>query len=491
MRQAVAEEGDDLAELLVSDTEGHRAEERDEKIAKQPAVVAARALLRLAVGATFHGRADRPQALLVLLSDRAWAEPVAEAWRIHFKGGRRAERAGRALPGSADPHDWFCLAQSRPLLSSRSPSLDIGEVEQALAAGGELLILAWDAPALPPVVRAAMDRVVELPPMSAAVLRHVAGAMHGTGEGRARVGDEAAALITPSALRLAARRAGSAAEYAERAARIAEAAAAGPKTGRGPGPRGFARVPGLGPALDWGRALVADLAEFRSGRLPWADVDRGAVLVGPPGTGKTTFVSALAEEAGVPVIASSYAAWQSTGHQGDMLKAMRKSFDEARAAAPCLLFIDEVDSFPHRDRVRSDHADYVRGVVNGLLAELDGATSRDGVVVIGACNSADNLDPALTRPGRLDRIVPVGLPDFEGRAAILRVHLGPDLPGADLWQVARIAEGMSGAELEKTVREARRTARAAGRGLLLGDVMLAVAGGRGLELQAPALVAFN
>ncbi len=248
-------------------------------------------------------------------------------------------------------------------------------------------------------------------------------------------------------------------------------------------------MPGLGPALEWGRALVADLEAYRAGRLPWADVDRGAVLVGPPGTGKTTFAAALAEEAGVPLIATSYAAWQSTGHQGDMLKAMRKSFHEARAAAPCLLLIDEVDSFPHRDRVRSDHADYVRGVVNGLLAELDGATSRDGVVVIGACNSADNLDPALVRPGRLDRIVPVGLPDFEGRAAILRVHLGGDLRGADLWQVARIAEGMSGAELEKTVREARRAARAAERGLLVGDLVVAVAEASGAELVAhvPAL----
>jgi hypothetical protein len=215
---------------------------------------------------------------------------------------------------------------------------------------------------------------------------------------------------------------------------------------------------GYGQAKTWGFELMRDLADFAAGRLTWDDVDTGLLLSGPPGTGKTTFARALANTCGLRLITGSYSSWQSTGHQGDMLRAMRRCFDAAREAAPCILLIDEIDSFVDRNK-SGDQQEYMRGVVNGLLEQLDGAVDRTGVVVIGACNDPDNVDPALRRPGRLDRHVEIGLPDAQARAAILRYHLQADV---DVSAVMAQTEGFSGADLERLARDARRLARRAG-----------------------------
>lgn len=212
---------------------------------------------------------------------------------------------------------------------------------------------------------------------------------------------------------------------------------------------------GYGEAQKWGFELAKDIADYRLGLITWADVDSGLLLSGPPGVGKTRFASALAETCGVPLVATSFARWQAKGHQGDALKAMQTTFDAARRAAPCLLFIDEVDNFIDRDRT-SDSSDYMRGIVNGLLEELDGADGREGVVVVGACNNPDIVDPALRRSGRLDRHIELSLPDAGARMNILRDYLGVDL---DLRPYLRRTEDMSGADLERVARDARRLAR--------------------------------
>ncbi len=466
--------------------------ERDQRIAAQPSVIAAHALLRLALGTRLEDFDRSPQCLLIELPDPAWEWTVMEAFRLHVKGGRPAERTILVGIGPLDPHDW-CVYSA---MGKRARPTD-DEAAAVLGAGGQLLILTDDAATMPTGLRAAADREAKVPPMSWAALRHVAEAVCGPDDGwpvEPRPETEALARVTPSVLALAMRREGRARDYAVRVLQIAAAkdekamsAPASRDRERGMevlGPRGLARVPGMGAALEWAEALAADLASYKAGRLPWANVDKGALLVGPPGTGKTSFARALAEECGVPLILASHAAWQAQGHQGDMLKAMRASFAEARGSAPSILFIDEVDSFPDRQAVAHEHGGYTVQVVNGLLAEMDGALSRDGVVVIGACNNPGLVDPALKRAGRLDRIIEIGLPDFQGRVDILRVHLSRDLLNGDLGQAARLAEGMSGAELEKAVREARRAARAAGRGLLMGDLVVAVAEARDLDLTA-------
>ncbi|RVO68379.1 AAA family ATPase [Sinorhizobium meliloti] len=215
---------------------------------------------------------------------------------------------------------------------------------------------------------------------------------------------------------------------------------------------------GYGDAKAWGLDLARDIADYRAGLIQWSDVDSGLLLSGPPGVGKTRFAAALAETCGIPIVSTSFARWQAKGHQGDALKAMHLTFEAARRAAPCLMFIDEVDNFIDRDR-NSDSSDYMRGIVNGLLEELDGADGREGVVVVGACNNADIVDPALRRSGRLDRHIELSPPDAGARVHILRHYLGVDL---DVRPYLRRTEGMTGADLERAARDARRMARREG-----------------------------
>lgn len=160
---------------------------------------------------------------------------------------------------------------------------------------------------------------------------------------------------------------------------------------------------GLGEAGEWGRELAIDLADWQAGKIQWSDVDRGILLSGPPGTGKTTFAAALARTCGVYLALGSIARWQAKGHLGDMLKAMRKTFDDAKANAPSIVFLDEIDAIGDRERFSGHGRQYATEVVSALLECLDGSEGREGVVVVGACNHPTLIDMALTRPRRFDR----------------------------------------------------------------------------------------
>ncbi len=237
---------------------------------------------------------------------------------------------------------------------------------------------------------------------------------------------------------------------------------------------------GMGEGQRWGLSLAADLARYRGGALPWCDIENGAILHGPPGTGKTLFARALAGSCGIPLFSHSFASWQAKGHLGDLLKALRAAFDEARKCAPCVLFIDELDSVGSRDEPVGDHSSYQRQVVNGLLESLDGTVGRGGVVVLGATNKLDSIDPAILRPGRLGRIVEIQLPDLQGRLGILRHHLRGELADVDLGGLADEVGGASGAVLAQLVREARAAARRESRPLSEADLWAAVP--KGVEL---------
>jgi cell division protease FtsH len=167
-----------------------------------------------------------------------------------------------------------------------------------------------------------------------------------------------------------------------------------------------------------------------------------------------TFAQALARSCGVPLIVGSYAQWQTSGggHLGDLLRAMAASFDAARKAAPSILFIDEIDSFYARQHGDTRNRDWWANVVGGLLQLLDGVEKRDGVVVVGATNHPELVDPAIIRGGRLDRTLEIGLPDQAALAGILRVHLRDDLAHTDLMLVAMQATGATGADAERWVR---------------------------------------
>lgn len=238
----------------------------------------------------------------------------------------------------------------------------------------------------------------------------------------------------------------------------------------------LADLHGLEGARLWGERLARDLQDYRNQRIPWSAVDQGAVLTGPPGTGKTMFARALANTCRVPLVATSVAQWNASDHLGKTLQAMRDSFAAAARQRPAILFIDEIDGIGDRSTFSEHDRAYCVQIVNGLLECVDGQNRREGVVVIGACNNADAVDPALKRPGRLDREIAVTLPGPAALAGIYRFHLGDDLPGLDLEPLAAISCGASGADVELFVRSARRTARHAGRELHLEDLVAEVRG---------------
>lgn len=232
-----------------------------------------------------------------------------------------------------------------------------------------------------------------------------------------------------------------------------------PKMAQPPVGPTLADLSGLGPAKEWGLELARDLADFRSGLIPWEDVDSGVLISGPPGTGKTLFAQALSLTCDLPIVTASAAQWQAEGYLNDLLKAMRDSFREARAHGTSILFVDELDAIGSRAINDSQHADYKRQVINGLLELLDGFDRRSGVVVVGATNHPENLDPAILRPGRFDRHFVIPLPDARTRKQIFQFHAGFPVPAEHEELFDRSTGGLSGAGIKQLVRDGRRLAR--------------------------------
>ena len=236
-------------------------------------------------------------------------------------------------------------------------------------------------------------------------------------------------------------------------------------------------LPGYGEAREWGLQLAEDLADYKAGRLDWADVDhKGLLLSGVPGTGKTQFARALAKQARVPLIATSVAQWNAATYLSGTLQAIRDAFGQARRQAPSILFIDEMDGISDRSKLRGDHVEYWSQIVNLVLEQLAGIEERQGVVVVAATNHPDRIDPAVKRAGRLDREIQIQKPGTAVLAEIFRFHIGREvLPDEDLVPVALAARGATGADVEAFVRRAKGTARRAGRDLTLDDLMATVA----------------
>ncbi len=234
------------------------------------------------------------------------------------------------------------------------------------------------------------------------------------------------------------------------------------------GPR-LEDMAGTGPALETARRLVADLSSWRAGAVRWADMTRSLLLYGPPGTGKTHLARAVGQSAGISFVSGSFAAWQAAGHLGDMLRAMRACFAQAIAERPSVLFIDEVDSVG--SRFSSDHhaTNYRTQVINGFLQEIDALNRQEGVLLIGACNRPETLDPAILRPGRFDLHVEVPPPDVAMIAALLTKAL-PET-AQDLTPLARQLVGYSTAQVDALIREGRSRARAAGRAFGPSDIL--------------------
>ncbi len=198
-----------------------------------------------------------------------------------------------------------------------------------------------------------------------------------------------------------------------------------------------------------------------------ASMPKGILLVGPPGTGKTMLAKAVAGEANVPFFSISGSEFVEM-FVGMGASKVRDLFKQAKEKAPCIVFIDEIDAIGKKRDNHIGGNDEREQTLNQLLTEMDGFEGNTGVIILAATNRPESLDPALTRPGRFDRRVPVELPDLKGREEILKVHarkicVGPNV---DFSVIARMASGASGAELANIVNEAalravRRGSRAA------------------------------
>ncbi|SIR28408.1 AAA family ATPase [Bosea sp. TND4EK4] len=328
---------------------------------------------------------------------------------------------------------------------------------------------------LPPsLVKAADARVVVSAPDNAVLARVIATA---TGE---------RSMAMPPRLStgldfydvVAAIRMGSTAEDCVRRLEAATASQAVPDHGLADVPP-IERMVGFGAAGDWAKRLIDDLDAWKRGDLPFESIDRTVLLAGPPGVGKTVFARALAKSTGLPLVVTSVATWFSStdGYLNSVLREVDRVFVEANACAPAIIFLDEIDALPSRTQVGDRNRDFWVPVITNLLTTLDGAASgaASRLIVIAATNHHDRIDPALIRPGRLNRVIHIGPPSTSDLAAILRQHLGADLPGEDLLPIAELAGEATGAQAMGWAKAARAVARSAGRDMIVDDLVGVIA----------------
>ena len=227
----------------------------------------------------------------------------------------------------------------------------------------------------------------------------------------------------------------------------------------------FADVAGEEEAKDALKEIVDFLHDPKKYSDIGATLPKGALLVGPPGTGKTLLAKAVAGEAHVPFFSISGSEFVEM-FVGMGAAKVRDLFKQANEKAPCIVFIDEIDTIgKKRDGSGMGGNDEREQTLNQLLTEMDGFEENNGVIILAATNRPESLDPALTRPGRFDRRVPVELPDLAGREAILKVHAKKIKASddVDLHTIARMASGASGAELANIINEAALRAVRSGR----------------------------
>ena len=189
---------------------------------------------------------------------------------------------------------------------------------------------------------------------------------------------------------------------------------------------------GYGDAQQWAIDLKQDLDAWQNGEVDWSELSTRLLLSGPPGTGKTTYARALCNTLRIPLVSTSVARWLEASNLGDVLAAISATFKYANANSPCILFIDEIDNIGSRNGGASQsnnykNNDYWSSLINRLLELLDGVAKTDGVIILGATNRPDKIDPALLRSGRLEKHIIIPPPNAEALVGIIAHHLGHDL----------------------------------------------------------------
>ena len=462
---------------------------------RDPVVVLAEqmvsAVLAIAPEAWDLGR--MPGSIVIARVPSGWGEPILGAWLtiVHGRAPAAAEDfdedgfPSRAPDGIRVPMTLVAAVDERNKPVGRVLSED--RLMSAFSTRAGLLVALEGAAEAPAALFASADLVLEFPHPTGAMLTAVACQVAlGLGEPPP---DAVAAKAKPFDVECVLRPGQTADDYLRRLTLLL-AMKSTPQASRSETTRPSWNLDTLPLAPDveaWARQVASDLCAYAAGTLPWADVEHGALLAGPPGCGKTTLASALAASAGVPLIVTSYATLESgedgQGRYYDVLKNLRATFARARATAPCILLFDEIDSVPARGKAGHNES-WFAPITNTLLTE-SAAEAREGVVFIGATNLPNRVDPALRRSGRLDRIVQLDLPDIPHLGRILGAHC-PGLAVDKLEQLAVAVVGHSGADVARIGRGARRRARAAGREIAPQDIVAELDDGtpaRSKELQ--------
>jgi len=364
---------------------------------------------------------------------------------------------------------WTCLARDGSDRRDHKPSAGNAEVASDLAAGRSVVGIAVSPEqVLPSTLIAATDVRIAVklePKIVEHAIRKIYGDIPCRMDKRDLIGlnlDDVVAAMRPHS--------------SEHDVRTRISAAAKARTGQA----AVDEVPVLetaveyGAAREWGLALARDMRDYRDGILPWSAVDRGAIFHSGPGMGKSLLARSLARACETTLVVGSIGELFATspGHLDGVIKAMRELFAKAIAAAPSILFLDEIDGLPSRESLDSRNRDWWMPVIEDFMLLLDDATSarREGVVVIGATNRIEAVDPAILRPGRLERAIQITAPDADGILNILRFHIRSGLSDDELHTVIGPLEGFTPAEIMETVRSARRKARHGRRDLSIEDL---------------------
>jgi hypothetical protein len=397
---------------------------------------------------------DQALAVIILVPTTAWVMPATAYFKFRF--GPR----------------WKIAAEEKPGSMTQKDGTGSGEVARYLSRGQSVAGISADVSRLPKALAAAADVTIRLQHPTGAVLREAIRRF--TRRSAVELPDEKVVGLDFPEIVAAFRPGTGPVRIAQRLATSTALRAGDVSTDDIPD---IAQAFEYGEARIWAMNLARDVADLRAGKLDWDSFPKGIVLHSEPGLGKSLFSKAVGNYCKVPVVVTSVADWFATdrSYLDEVVRNMRAAFTSAQSLAQgngvAILFIDEIDAIPNRATLDGRNADYFRVFCNDILLRLD---ARRNVVVIGATNHVASIDPALLRPGRLERTVLIERPDYAGTLNILKFHVQSDLPEADLAEIAGMAERSTGAEIMHLVREGRRIARQAGRPLTAADLRSAL-----------------